>query len=59
LLLQYIGFNNAAKAIEISVDKALAAGIVTADINSDNASSTTQVGDFIAENVKKEAAVLA
>lgn len=51
LLLQYIGFNEAAKAIENAVDEALANGICTADINSENPSSTTQVGDFIAKYI--------
>jgi 3-isopropylmalate dehydrogenase len=59
LLLQYIGYDEAAKAIEKAVDEALAKGICTADINSDNPSSTSQVGDFIAKyiiaNVKQPA----
>lgn len=59
LLLQYVGHENAAKAIERAVDKVLAEGVCTADINSENPASTSQVGDLISKYVLAEAQVLA
>jgi len=51
MLLQYIGYEDAAKAIERAVDKSLAENICTGDINATKPASTTEVGDFIAKYV--------
>ncbi len=59
MLLRYIGYENAAKAIELAVDKSLADGVCTGDINSENPAKTSEVGDYIAEFVLKSADVLA
>jgi len=57
LLLQYLGFNDAAKAIENAVDQALTQKVCTMDINPGKPSSTSAVGDFIAQTVKANAKI--
>lgn len=57
LLLQYVGYEKAAKAIEAAVDSSLEKKITTSDINSENPASTSQVGDFVAEHVLKSVGV--
>ncbi len=52
MLLQYIGYEQAAKAIEAAVDQALDQKICTIDINPENPRSTSFVGDFIAQTIK-------
>jgi 3-isopropylmalate dehydrogenase len=59
LLLQYIGYEEAARAIETAVDNALENNITTGDINSTNPVSTSDVGNYIAETIIKNAPVLA
>lgn len=59
MLLQYIGYEKAAKAIEKAVDQVLADGVCTADISAKNPASTTQVGDLVAKYVLTSASVLA
>lgn len=59
MLLQYVGYAKAAKAIEAAVDSSLEKNITTSDINSTNPASTSQVGDFVAEYVLKNVTVLA
>ncbi|MFA6402250.1 MAG: 3-isopropylmalate dehydrogenase [Salinivirgaceae bacterium] len=51
MLLQYIGYEQAAKAIEAAIDVALAQNICTIDINPAHPASTSAVGDFIAQQV--------
>jgi 3-isopropylmalate dehydrogenase len=51
MLLQYIGYEQAAKAIEAAVDEALAKNICTIDINPAHPASTSTVGDFVAQQV--------
>lgn len=43
-----------AKAIRSAIDQCLSDNIVTEDLDPDNPSSTTQVGDFIAESISKQ-----
>lgn len=55
MLLQYIGYDDAAKAIENAVDSTLNNNITTSDINSKNPVSTSDVGDYIVEYILKNA----
>lgn len=53
MLLQYVGYEKAAKAIEQAVNKSLANNITTVDINTKNPATTSQVGNYIAEQLLK------
>jgi 3-isopropylmalate dehydrogenase len=57
MLLQYIGYADAAKIVEDAVTAALENRITTSDINTDNPVGTSDVGDFIAKYVTEHAKV--
>ena len=51
LLLEHLGIPEGAADIKTAVDKALEKGMVTIDINSKQYHSTTEVGDFVVNNL--------
>jgi len=51
MMLEYLNEDKAGAAIRSAVDKALALGKVTVDINPDKNISTTEAGDFVSENL--------
>jgi len=57
MLLQYIGYADAAKIVEDAVTAALESGVTTSDINTGNPVGTTDVGDFIAKYVTENAKI--
>ena len=59
MLLQYVGYEDAAKAIEKAVDSALEKNITTSDINSKNPVSMSDVGDYVAKYILETTSVLA
>ncbi|WP_405564447.1 3-isopropylmalate dehydrogenase [Polaribacter sp. Asnod6-C07] len=56
MLLQHLGLNEEADAIERAVEKSLALGITTKDIKRkiQNATTTSKVGDFIADYITNQ-----
>jgi len=58
MLLQYIGYEEAARAIEKAVDSALEKNVTTSDINSNNPVSMSDVGDYIAKFILETMKVL-
>ena len=52
MMLEHLKEFEAAAAIKKSVDKALNLGIVTEDISKENAKSTTEVGDWLSNDIK-------
>jgi 3-isopropylmalate dehydrogenase len=51
MLCDHIGLPEAANAIRAAVDKGLAQGVVTVDINATKNNTTTEVGDWVAKNL--------
>ncbi|MDR0712475.1 MAG: 3-isopropylmalate dehydrogenase [Prevotellaceae bacterium] len=51
MMLEHFGYLKAAQEVQTAVELALKKGIVTGEINKDNFSSTSEVGDFIANNI--------
>ena len=51
MLLEYLGLQEEANAVEQAVTESLTVGVTTEDINSDNPFSTSKVGDFIASAI--------
>ncbi len=51
MLLNHFGLNEEAQAIIVAVDKALRKNISTKDINPASTYGTSQVGDFISQNI--------
>ncbi len=56
LLLEYVGLQEEAEAIERAVEKSIALGITTEDIKGKNqyAAATSKVGDFIADYITNQ-----
>lgn len=54
MLLEHVGLNEEAKAIEVAVEKSLEIGISTEDINKENAFPTSKVGDFIVDYIENQ-----
>ncbi|OSY88079.1 3-isopropylmalate dehydrogenase [Tenacibaculum holothuriorum] len=51
MMLEHLGLHEEAGAIENAVEKSLALGITTEDLNSEKPFSTSKVGDFIADYI--------
>jgi 3-isopropylmalate dehydrogenase len=51
MLLEALDLMDEAEAVKKAVDKALENMVVTEDINKESAQSTSEVGDWIAENI--------
>lgn len=51
MLLEHLGLQEEAKAIENAVEKSLELGITTIDLNSEKSFSTSKVGDFIEDYI--------
>ena len=51
MLLNHLGLQEEAEAVERAVEKSLELGITTADINPEKPFSTSKVGDFIADYI--------
>ncbi|MDG1041081.1 MAG: 3-isopropylmalate dehydrogenase [Polaribacter sp.] len=54
MLLQHLGLFKEAEAIEKAVEKSLELGISTEDINTENAFTTSKVGDFIVDYIEHQ-----
>lgn len=53
MMLEYLGLTNAEKRIKNAVEAALQEGIVTAEINPDKNFTTTEVGNWLIQYLKK------
>ncbi|MDR2814654.1 MAG: 3-isopropylmalate dehydrogenase [Prevotellaceae bacterium] len=51
MMLEYLGYPEAAQEVRAAVELALEKGVTTGEINSNNAASTSEVGDFIANSI--------
>ncbi|MDR1343382.1 MAG: 3-isopropylmalate dehydrogenase [Prevotellaceae bacterium] len=51
MMLEHLGYPEAAQEVLAAVELALEKGIATSEINKDNPASTSEVGDFIASNI--------
>ncbi len=54
MLLEHLGLHEEAAAIDKAVQKSLALGITTEDINAEKPFSTSKVGDFIADYINNQ-----
>ncbi len=54
MLLDHLGLQDGARAIEAAVQKSLELGITTEDINSEQSFSTSKVGDFISDYIQNQ-----
>jgi 3-isopropylmalate dehydrogenase len=52
MMLDYWGYAEAAQEVQAAVELALLKGVATADVNKDKPLSTSEVGDFIAKNIR-------
>ena len=51
MLLEHFGLFEEAMAVREAVDKSIKKGVVTPDLDSNSQYGTSQVGDFVAENI--------